>query len=296
MQFPEDATFHDFLGAYIKLALGDDWWTTQATKSDEESHQLVGWQRKVHQFQVRHSSGKGIQSAPTKGVIGHYYRLAFDLHTIHHQGLLQERLIKRLKIADQFQGARYEVAVCAAFVRAGFDVAFEAEGKGPDKLCEFVATHRSSRASYAVEAKSRHLAGVLGRPHNLRATQKEEPNIRRLVLKALQKVAPQPKVICIDVNYPQPQGSTPEKTWGPVVRKQVDKLAANGHGPAILFFTNSPQHYLADDDLSCGDAAMVIGLSDENFRPQDKQSVERNFPGLIRTASAFAAPVPSQWE
>jgi hypothetical protein len=40
---------------------------------------------------------------------------------------LQERLIGRLKHPDQFQGARYELAMAATMIRAGFDLEYEME-------------------------------------------------------------------------------------------------------------------------------------------------------------------------
>ena len=181
-------------------------------------------------------------------------------------------------------------------MRGGFKVRLEKEGKSPDKLCEFVATHSASGASYAVEAKSRHLPGVLGRPGQPARARNVEPSVTGLITKALQKKAEHPRVICIDVNVPEAEGSSPPTTWGQVVRAQVNALEAAGHGPAILFFTNSPSHYLGDDDLIRNDAAMIMGLSELRFRPQDAKSVEEQFPGLIRVGNAFSTPVPSNWE
>lgn len=296
LQLSANATYHDFLGLYLGLAFGEDWWQSESAKSAESAHQLVLWERKLRQFERQHMRGVGLQSAPIKGVIGHFYRLAFDLHTIEHQGLLQRSLIKRLKNPDQFQGARYEVAVSAAFVRGAFKVRLEAEGKGPDKLCEFVATHNTSGASYAVEAKSRHLPGILGRPAQPARAQTVEPNVTGLITKALQKKAEHTRVICVDVNVPQAEGSSPPTTWGPVVRTQVKALENAGHGPAILIFTNSPSHYLGDGDVVRGDAAMIMGLSEPRFQPQDIKSVQEFFPGLIRVGNAFSMPVPANWE
>ena len=297
LSLPADATYHDFLGLYIKETLGVDWWRVEDSKSDAVAHQLIVWQRKVQRFQFAQIIGRGRDRAPTRGVVDHYYRLAFDLHTIEHQGLLQDRLVKRLRIPDQFQGARYEVITCAAFVRAGFDIRLEDESSSSVKVCEFVATHQATGKSYSVEAKSRHFGGVLGRQPTSFAVSNgpDEPNVKRLILKALAKSAEHTRVICVDVNRPQPLDTQPENTWGPVIRKQVDELEAQQFGPAILVLTNSPEHYLNDDELAHGTAAGLMAIGEPRFRPDDSSLVEANFPGLLRLISAFSK-LPKNWE
>ena len=296
LSLPGEATYHDFLGLYIKRVMGEDWWATESAKPMDKWHEVVRWQQKVHEFQLAYQTSEdGLRSAQGRGVVGHYYQLAFDLHTIEHQGLLQGKLIKRLKIPRQFQGARHEITVSAAFVRAGFDVTFQEEGKGPEKQCDFVVNHRSSGHCYSVEAKSRHIAGVLGTPANVNRTLRTEPNIRGAITDALQKVAGHPRVICVDVNYPQPARTDPTTTWLPVVRMQVQQLEKEGCGPAILLLTNSPLHYLRDDEIARDNTAAVMALGDPNFRPEDQKSVHESYPGLIRAASAFAARIPQNW-
>jgi hypothetical protein len=296
LQLSEDASYHDFLGFYIKHALGEDWWSAEAQLPDQRAHQLILWQRKVQEFQLKHWDGAGIQGAPIKGMIGHYYRIAFDLHTLRHKGLLQERLLNRLRNRGNFQGARYEMAVCAAFVRAGFDIQLEDESQSPHKVCELVATHRASGASYAVEAKSRHVPGVLGHPRDRSRRSDKEPRVSSAIKDALKKVAAHPRVICVDVNYPVPKEMTGPLTWGPRVRRQLNALAALGRGPAVLIFTNLPHHYLHDDELVRGSEFMIMGLNEEKFDPRDFAGVDRNFPGLVRAANMFGLAIPGEWE
>jgi hypothetical protein len=70
----------------------------------------------------------------------------------------------RLKTDDQFQWARYELAVAAIFIRSGFDIEWLDQRKGPGKRCEFIATHRLTGEVISVEAKSRHRAGRFSNP------------------------------------------------------------------------------------------------------------------------------------
>lgn len=296
LQLPEQKTYHDFLGFYIKHALGEDWWVAESQKPDTAAHQLIIWERKVEEHTLKHMKGVGLQTAPIKGVVGHYYRIAFDLHTLRHKGLLQERLLNRLRNRGNFQGARYEMAVCAAFVRAGFDINLQDESQSPHKVCELVATHIASGAAYSVEAKSRHIPGVLGHPKIRARRSNKEPRVSETIKEALRKVADHTRIICVDVNYPHAPGASAPKTWGPRVRRQVDALQALGRGPAILIFTNLPQHYLQDDELERGTEFLAMGLNEPAFEPRDIAGVESRFPGLLRTANAFGLAIPGQWD
>jgi len=65
--------------------------------------------------------------------------LAFDVYILRQQGNLPSKLLDRLRSKDQFQGARYEIAIAATFVRAGFDVEFLDEKV--QKRGEFIARH-----------------------------------------------------------------------------------------------------------------------------------------------------------
>jgi len=295
--FPPEATYHDFLNVYIKEVFGEEWWLIEGTKPETERHQLVTWYMAASEYRMRNSTGGGkVLQAPMSGASAHCLRLAFNLHQIKHLGLLQESLVKRLKIPMQFQGASYETDVTAAFVRGGFEIALEPEGKGPQQLCEFVATHLATKKTYSVEAKSRHLPGVLGRPADAAPSGKQEPNVSGLIRKALQKTAAHDRIICIDVNYPQRVGPEVALTWGPVVRQQVEELEAAGHGPALLMFTNYPFHYLQPGEAADGHSFMMKGLREPRFQPNDLASVVANFPGAIDALRGFQKPVPGEWE
>jgi hypothetical protein len=77
--------------------------------------------------------------------------------------------MERIRLPDQFQGARYELSIAAVFSRAGYEV--EWLTARDRKLPEFIATHQTAKTEIAVEAKSRHRPGVLaGREHSLSST------------------------------------------------------------------------------------------------------------------------------
>jgi hypothetical protein len=60
--------------------------------------------------------------------------------------------VQRLRSYEAFQGARYEIAVAATFVRCGFDIEWVEEKA--KKHCEFNATHKGTGENIAVETKS----------------------------------------------------------------------------------------------------------------------------------------------
>lgn len=110
----------------------------------------------------------------------------------------------RLKNRDQYQGARYEMAIAAIFARLDCDIQFTDE-KSKSKHCEFIATHRVTNSSLAVEAKSKHRSGVLHQIGFLSSLEKllSARMIRRLFNDALdQNPRDVPFAVFIDVNSP----------------------------------------------------------------------------------------------
>lgn len=290
-----DATYQDFLQLFVKRVFGEEWWSNQLKLPVGEQHPLVTWQTACEQYMLDGSTGKSVvHERPMPAEAGSVLRLAFDLHQVRHLGLLLQSLVKRLKSVDQFQGARYEVAVAAAFARAGFKVELEAEGKGPDRKCEFVAIHRDTGHRYTVEAKSRHRPGVLGRPHQS-AGKNAEPRVRSLIANALGKLAKGDRIICVDVNDPETFSSHIPR-WVSVVRHQVDQLAAQGRGPALLIFTNSPYHFLPRGEPAIGQGAVVMDLNEPRYTPNKPTEVQSAFPGLLDAAIGFHLPVPGGWD
>lgn len=290
------ATYHEFLEAYIQQLLGERWWEDQASRPRSQRHQLVYWQSETARFRRRLSKGTQRPVAvPMPGSTAHYLRLAYNLHQIRHLGLLQNSLLKRLRVPEQFQGAFYEVEVCAAFARADFAIAMEPEGKDALRRCEFVATHAKSEKSYSVEAKSRHVHGALGHVSKKVSRGTEEPNISRLIRKALKKDAAHDRVICIDVNVAQRRGTVPQDTWVPVVREQISALGAEGLGPALVICTNAPFHYQPAELPATGQAAAIMPLREPRFQ-SDRAATDREFPGLIGTISGFTRGTPGTWD
>ena len=157
-------TFVDFLGDYIKFVLTPEWGMQELAKPLQQRHVIMQWYERVCGFQKEHigTAGEIVQFVPS-GVVAAYFSLAYDLYLLNHHQCLQTSLVRRLKHSDQFQGARYELFAAATALRAGFDLHFEDESDGRSKHPEFIATHIATGQKVAIEAKSRHRDGVLGR-------------------------------------------------------------------------------------------------------------------------------------
>lgn len=181
-------TFHDFLGDYIKIAMGTDWGNAEIAKPLEQRHPILVWYHLICEYQQRFIAEAGkVHSVPMTGAMAAYMHLAYDLYALDHNAELQEKLINRLRNHDNFPGARYEVFVAATLIRAGFELEFEDEDDRSTSHCEFTATFTRTGKRFSVEAK--HRAGSkfgLGRQLN----------------RALAKQANFTRIVFIDINIP----------------------------------------------------------------------------------------------
>jgi hypothetical protein len=224
-------TFHDFLFDYIKNALGPSWGTVELKKPPESRHPVLTWYGKVCEHQKTFVKEPGqVHSAPMTGAVAAYLHLAYDLYALDHNAELQEKLIGRLRNHERFSGARYEVFVAAAFVRAGFDIAFENEDDRNTRHCEFVATYRTSGKRFSVEAKRRE-----GR----------RPRIGSLFNDAISKHADHVRVIFIDMNMRDEAKDALPPSFLDGARRRLRAFEGqplNGveRPPAYVFITNAP--------------------------------------------------------
>lgn len=246
-------TFPDFLLDYIKKVLGSDWGNSEIAKPYEEKHTILKWHEELCHFQNQQKKGKdGLIYAIPNGVAAAYFLLAYDLYILNHHSALQEKIIKRLKHKDQFQGARYELFVVATCIRAGFDITYEDETDKTKKHPEFVATHRVTGQKISVEAKSCHRQNVL------KFSSQNEPyplikvRIGSLLNEAMQKPTGHPYVIFIDLNLPPYLGKVFDKPWFKEILKTLDRVNSKSEqepNPCnLILFTNHPHHYGREDE------------------------------------------------
>lgn len=247
---PHLRTFHDFLMFFMPRALGQAWGAEEQKKPFEQQHPILQWCAGLEELRASVTEKTGeVFSSPTNGAAAAYLGLAYNLYLLQHNIELQERLISRLKIPDQFHGAYYETSVAGAFIRAGFNIEFENEADGSSTHVEFTATHRQSKRKYSVEAKARHVAGLLGSREGSNEGRIGRRTARQLA-RALSKKANHARVVFIDVNLPgDGRDCTDRSSWSREVvsamRRLEGSLKVDGEPapPAYVFVTNLPYHH-----------------------------------------------------
>lgn len=279
---PKWKTFHDFLVNYLTTALGKEWGNAELKKTFSERHPIVQWYHHLclHQQQVVKEPGKTHVATATAPVMA-YMSLGYDLYTLEHHALLQERLIGRLKHVDQFQGARYETYVAATFVRAGFDVVLEDETDIETSHCEFVATHKKLIERYSVEVKSRHRPGYLGQRGDPQPHDRIKADVAGLLKRALKKRADHHRVVFLDVNVPPVDNARLETDFLDDIRRVIDPFKSNSQYPsAFVFLTNHPYHYVDITGHDPGHTAIFTGINMPCFGEAAQEDPFNNYPAI----------------
>lgn len=274
---PNWKTFHDFLLTYMGSVLGSDWGNAELAKPLIERHQILQWWDHVCRFQQKHAQDQRgeVHEAIPDGITAAYLYLAYDLYLLRDHSKLQAEVVRRLKHPDQFQGARYELLVAAAMIRAGFDIAYENEGDVTSTHPEFSAIHKATGQRLAIEAKSRRRPGILGHPGKRQDLSELKANVHRLINAALKKKVNDPYAIFIDVNLPPEFGDLQNRPWIKEIQGNLTHIANEYEGKSpfdFVFFTNTPHAYREEDIPDPGRYMYVA-------RAVDSVVVKR-YPGL----------------
>ncbi len=268
---PAKETFHEFLIFVLENTLGREWYSDQLKLSLEDRHFMAQgifhfneWRKMASK---RSSTEEGKWIATLDGWSKTIVTLAFDIYSLHHTNNLPEHLLLRLKHKEQYQGARYEIAIAALFARLKCKIEFlDAEERQTKPHCEFIATHDETNVSIAVEAKSRHRAGVIHTPGKRDERKLLKADIRRLFNRALkQNPGDRPFVIFVDLNSPlTPNSDFDEKPWSREVRRILNSYSS-GHKPNVCngyFVTNYAFYYQAKKETEAGEfMAMIPAVS-----------------------------------
>lgn len=267
-------TFPDFLIRYTSTVLGPDWCNDEIKKPWDEKHQILKWYDGMCHFQQKQiKQENGLYCAIPNGDFAALIHLAYDLYVLKHHSLLQNRIINRLKIKDQFQGARYELFATATCIRAGYNIEFEDEQDVTKKHPEFKAFHKDTGQVICLEAKSRHRTGVLdfhfGKPPT------EEADLTRLLKTALEKPHEFPLVIYIDINMPPIIKPDYEDKLKRELMDTIDKISTgiNKDPFNLIIFTNHPHYYAAPDENDPLAHAFMVYSNNPLVEPQYPQAI-----------------------
>jgi hypothetical protein len=240
---PPIETFHEFLiEVPLKHELGEQWYKDEIEKGEEDRHVVVRWLAAYREQGQKHRPAdheKGqVFSAPATGDTTELLALAHDMYLLQKVNRLPDSLMNRLRNYDGFQGARYEIAIGAAFVKCGFEIEW-IEGKAV-KHPEFIAHNTRTREEVAVETKSRRRSGVLHQPGTLPPTEQLRADVDRLYREALQQdQGNRPFAIFLDVNLPPNTTADTVAGW----QREIVKRWQPNEQLALLGFTNFAWHY-----------------------------------------------------
>lgn len=267
---PPNTTFHTFIIQIFKETIGLDWFRAQAELPQDERHFISFCLEKLGEWIERNEKtaervSDGVWGAKPDGYSKSLLLLAFDVCSLIHTRNLPPSLLDRLKTREHYQGARYEIAIAAIFARLDCDIEFTDENS-KSKHCEFIATHRETKAVLAVEAKSKKRSGVLHETGLLQPLEKlySARVIKRLFREALeQNPKDVPFAVFIDVNTPPtPNVPADDKQWVKDVKSIVDRkmkdLPPEEYPLNAVFFTNYSYHYQTKHEAEHGEVCGKI--------------------------------------
>lgn len=294
---PDWNTSADFLFDYLKFVLSPEWGQAELTKPLVSRHTIMQWYDAACRLQSvagQQAGQNGVYRVAPSGAMCAYLLLAYDLYILQHHGLLESRLLDRLKHKDQYQGARHELFAAATCIRAGFDIKYENELDRTTRHPEFIATHRNSGLSISVEAKSKHRAGVLGREGDRVPDDEVRTRLGGLINDALGKPHKHLLAIFLDLNLPSVSPLLGSPEW---FQRFVDPLLrgadrAGSDDPwDLLIFSNHPFHYADDDGPASGGYA--LGIIGKNSRIGAQPPAE--YVALIEAANKFGR-IPNSFD
>lgn len=197
-------TFPDFLQYFIKDKLDPAWGNKELAKPFTQRHPIIQWYDAYCLYQRRWINEPGtVSSGEVTGIVACYLGLAYSLYLMEHNADLQAKMIARLKDPGQFQGAYFEMVVASALIRSGFELFLEDENDRRSRHCEFAAIRSTDGKRFTVEAKSRAVAGFLGRT-NRDGGNDDNPlgKLKTHLHDALDKPSAHDRLVFIDINAP----------------------------------------------------------------------------------------------
>lgn len=295
LAIPAQWTFHEFLISYGRSRLGPDW--IAANSEGPNPHPLAtSFHDGLCEMRPTGRIDGRMVELRMNGALQAFITFAFDLFTVADNARVQSSLIERIRHLDQYQGARYESFCAASLIRAGFKLDFEDEGDSTRSHCEFTATHKKTKSSFSVEAKSRHRTPEQAGESDLPA------RTYKIVQDALKKDANHERIIFVDVNLPQDEQPLFEEEWHKEVAKTLNEIEENQRAEdpwpqAIIFFTNRKTFPWFGQESPSAGTVLLTAINHPLFKSYDDGPVKRAYPEigkLFYAVNELSTP-PSQF-
>jgi hypothetical protein len=240
----------------------------EVAKAPADRHEIVRWFIAFGDFAKRmstedHRSGERLWEADATGSVQALLALAYDVYHLQHTERLPDVLLNRLRNWQEFQGARYEIAIAATFARMLWSIEWIKDKS--TKHCEFIARDPSGTLAVGVEAKSRRRSGVLHHPGDLDLVRAIRGDVDHLLREGLsQAPSDMPFIVFIDLNNP-PGVNPMEKPLLDDLKRMLDAYGTptpSAQDPyTALVLTSFPWHYVGDSATApSGQHLMVLSL------------------------------------
>lgn len=298
-------SFHEFLLGHLKEQLGKNWFENENSLEYDNQSILFHWFQELAKVATSAMQGEkdpqlGMWSVKLTGDTKALLALAYDVYSLKHCANILPKLLNRLKTRNEFQGAKYEIAVAAIAARSGFVITWL---NADIKHCEFEGIHKETNERVAFEAKSHHREGVLNRVGQFSA-EEAKVKIGDHVREALgQAPTDVPFVVFNDLNLPLTPGlSVPDKDWFGNVRDSLERSGITSDPQesrkfSSLFVTNFSWHF--HDDIP-QDVTLAGNIREREVlaivpKTSDKPLQVRSFE-LLRLACRQYGFVPARLE
>lgn len=161
----ERETFQEFLVHQLKHGLGWQWGAHETEKPLDQRHVYIRWLNSFstlvrERISKKYKIGENLYSSDANGDSLMLLSFAYDIFTLRNANELPKNKIRQLREWNKFQSVRYEIAIAAVFVRAGFKLEWFDDRTTTAKHGEFVGTHTTTGEKIAVEVKSRYRPGT----------------------------------------------------------------------------------------------------------------------------------------
>jgi hypothetical protein len=260
---PPNETFHEFIIHILKLTLGKKWHDTQLALPFESRHVVMKWLRYMGELINRGGASheNNTMSVHQTGYVAALLQLAYDCFCLQQIRKLPRHLKQRLRDINNYQGARYEIAVAAIMARAGFDIEFLDKLEKSQKHCEFIAAHKDENIKVGVEAKSRHRKGIINQPGEPSTSNFKLGLVGLFNEAKTRKPAGMPFIMFFDVNLPIDKpapDSVPSWVKESILLIDKDEKESVIVPYSAVIVSNFSAHYWGD--------SQVVGLKGEHIR------------------------------
>jgi hypothetical protein len=256
---PHSGQLGDVIVEHFKTqVLGKKWLEEESRKAPDNQHVVTRWLNAWDELRTQGQEAARASEtqtySPITGEAQELLALADDAsRLLQMEKKFPKKLRTRLLNRNEFQGARYELAIAATFFRTNFKIEWIDDKTGPvnalGKRCDFNAIHQVTGETVAVEMKSRRRKGRLHEAGEAKDSADLSADVYNLYKEATeQDPGDRPFAIFIDINLPhQPTRAGTEKTWTSEVEEILKRYGAeNPDNPApfsFVFFTNFAWHF-----------------------------------------------------